>query len=116
MPTMFAAIINVFMGPYRRQLRLPGFPNGTLRLLLWLPLLALTTGSREALDPDDPELTWGVFSAGMYLKRGSKIVQRRPARLPPGPIAVTHGQVTTVWIASSEGLIEYPLGDVQLGR
>jgi uncharacterized protein len=77
-------------------------------------LRALTIGSREALDPDDPELTWGVFSTGVYLKRGSKIVQRWPATLPPGPIAVTHGQVTTVWIASSEGLIEYPLTDVQL--
>ncbi len=39
-------------------------------------LRALATKPHEALDPDVSDLTWGVRSGGLYLKRGSRIVRR----------------------------------------
>jgi hypothetical protein len=38
-----------------------------------------------------------------------KILHRWPANLPTGTIVVTRAPDTTVWVASKEGLIEYPI-------
>jgi hypothetical protein len=72
-------------------------------------LKALTIQRHETLDPDAPDLIWGVQGTGVYLKRGTTVIHRWPARLPSGPIEVIRDTGTTVWIASSEGLIEFPI-------
>jgi hypothetical protein len=74
-------------------------------------LKTLTTRRHETLDPDTPDLVWGVQASGIYLKRGVKVIYRWPAKLPTGPVEVTRDEDTTVWIASSEGLIEFPLSE-----
>ncbi|MGI9317171.1 MAG: hypothetical protein ACR2QW_07585, partial [bacterium] len=72
-------------------------------------LKALTTKHHETLDPDDPELIWGVASTGIYIRRSNKVIHRWPAKLPTGSIEVTRATRTSVWIASSEGLIEFTI-------
>ena len=74
-------------------------------------LKTLTTRRHETLDPDAPDLVWGVQASGIYLKRGVKVIYRWPAKLPTGPVEVTRDEDTTVWIASSEGLIEFPISE-----
>ncbi len=72
-------------------------------------LRALTIKAHEALDPDAPDLTWGVQGSGLYLKRGSKVIHRWPAKLPAGTVEVVRDGETSVWIATAEGLLEFPI-------
>jgi hypothetical protein len=72
-------------------------------------LKTLTTRRHETLDPDAPDLIWGVRGSGVYVKRGVTMIRRWPAKLATGPIEVIRDAQTTVWIATSEGLIEFPV-------
>ena len=72
-------------------------------------LRSLTLKAHEALDPDVPDLIWGARATGLYLKRGPKIMRRWTAKLPAGSIRVARDGNTTVWIATNEGLVEFPI-------
>jgi len=72
-------------------------------------LKTLTTRRHETLDPDAPDLVWGVQGSGLYLQHGARVIHRWPAKLPVGSIEVVRDEDTTVWIASSEGLIAFPI-------
>jgi hypothetical protein len=86
--------------------------NGLLTSALAIPQLkSLTTRRHETLDPDAPELTWGVQGSGVYLTRGPTVLHRWPAKLPIGPIEIIRDEQTTVWIATSEGLLEFPIAE-----
>jgi len=67
-------------------------------------------GRHETIDPDSPELTWHVRSDALFLNSNGRLIQRWPAALRTGEILVSRDGDTTVWIASSEGLIEFPIG------
>ncbi|MCZ6889884.1 MAG: hypothetical protein O7H39_15470, partial [Gammaproteobacteria bacterium] len=59
---------------------------------------------------------WQAASGGVTLRRGNETLGRWPGRLPAGSIAVTRSsdRTTTVWIASGEGLIEFPIPPLDL--
>ncbi|MDH3380396.1 MAG: hypothetical protein OEQ39_26055, partial [Gammaproteobacteria bacterium] len=72
-------------------------------------LCGLTLKRNQACDPEVAGLVWELSGSGVILKRGGKILHRWPSTLPTGAIAITRVGDTTVWIASQEGLIEYPI-------
>ena len=72
-------------------------------------LCRLTLKRNQACDPDATGLIWELTGSGLILKRGMKILHRWPSTLPTGSIAVTRLPHTTVWVASQEGLIEFPI-------
>jgi hypothetical protein len=72
-------------------------------------LCGLTLKSSQVCDPDMPALVWELNGTSLVLKRGTKVLHRWPASLPTGAIAVTRAPDTTVWVATREGLIEYPI-------
>ena len=72
-------------------------------------LCGLTLKRNQACDPDVAGLVWELSSSNLFLKRGVKILHRWPAKLPTGAIVVTRSPDTTVWVATREGLIEYPI-------
>jgi hypothetical protein len=72
-------------------------------------LCGLTLKHNQICDPDVARLVWELSGSGLVLKRDGKILHRWPSRLPTGSIAVTRVPNTTVWVASQEGLIEYPI-------
>jgi hypothetical protein len=72
-------------------------------------LCGITLKRNQACDPDVAGLVWELSGSNLVLKRGPKILHRWPARLPTGAIVVTRRPDTTVWVASQEGLIEYPV-------
>jgi len=72
-------------------------------------LCGLTLRRNQTCDPDMAGLVWELSGSGLVLKRGMTILHRWPATLPTGSIAVTRAPDTTVWVASQEGLIEYPV-------
>jgi len=72
-------------------------------------LCGLALKRNQVCDPDLAGLVWELSGSGLFLKRGAKILHRWPATLPTGAITVTREPGTTVWIASREGLIEYPI-------
>jgi sugar lactone lactonase YvrE len=72
-------------------------------------LCGLTLKRNQACDPDVAGLVWELSGSQLFLRRGAKILHRWPARLPTGAIVVTRSPDTTVWVATREGLIEYPI-------
>jgi hypothetical protein len=74
-------------------------------------LCGLTLKRSQVCDPDVAGLVWELSGSGLFLKRDAKILHRWPASLPMGAILVTREPETTVWIASREGLIEYPVAE-----
>jgi hypothetical protein len=72
-------------------------------------LCGLTLKRNQACDPDVAGLVWQLSGSQLVLSRGAKILHRWPARLPTGAIVVTRAPDTTVWVATREGLIEYPI-------
>jgi hypothetical protein len=72
-------------------------------------LCRLTLKRNQACDPDVAGLVWELSGSKLFLKRGAKILHRWPAKLPAGAIVVTRTPDTTVWVATQEGLIEYPI-------
>jgi hypothetical protein len=72
-------------------------------------LCGLTLKRNQACDPDLAGLVWELTGTGLILKRGPTILQRWPASLPGGAILVTRAPDTTVWVATREGLIEFPI-------
>ena len=74
-------------------------------------LRALTLKPSQALDPDVPDLIWELYGSGLVLKRGIQILHRWPSTLPTGTLLVTRAPTTTVWLATREGLVEYPISE-----
>ena len=74
-------------------------------------LCGLTLKRNQACDPDVAGLVWELSGSQLFLKRGAKILHRWPARLPTGTLVVTRSPDTTVWVATREGLIEYPISE-----
>jgi hypothetical protein len=72
-------------------------------------LCGLALKRHQACDPDVTGLVWELSGSGLLLKRGMQVLHRWPATLPSGAIVVTREPDTTVWVASQEGLIEYPI-------
>ena len=72
-------------------------------------LCGLTLKPYQICDPDIAGLVWELRSSGLVLKRGVKVLHRWPSAIPRGAIAVTRSPDTTVWVATREGLVEYPI-------
>ena len=72
-------------------------------------LCGLTLKPNQICDPDMPGLVWELRSSGLVLKRGVKVLHRWSSAIPRGAIAVTRSPDTTVWVATREGLVEYPI-------
>ena len=72
-------------------------------------LCGLTLKSSQVCDPDMPALVWELYNSSLVLKRGTKVLHRWPSTIPRGAIAVTRAPDTTVWVATGEGLVEYPI-------
>jgi len=84
-------------------------PRRSAEVLADSRLCGLTLKPNQACDPEAAGLVWELSGSSLILKRGPKILHRWPANLPTGAIAVTRAPDTTVWVASREGLIEYPV-------
>jgi hypothetical protein len=87
----------------------PQSGNASAEVLANRRLCGLTLKRTQACDPDVAGLVWELSGSGLLLKRGMTILHRWPASLPPGVLVVTRTPDTTVWVASREGLIEYPI-------
>jgi hypothetical protein len=72
-------------------------------------LCGLTLKPSQICDPDVPGLVWELYDTSLVVKRGTKVLHRWPSTIPKGAIAVTRAPDTTVWVATREGLVEYPI-------
>jgi hypothetical protein len=72
-------------------------------------LCGLTLKPSQICDPDVPGLVWELYDTSLVVKRGTKVLHRWPSTIPKGAIAVTRVPDTTVWVATREGLVEYPI-------
>ncbi len=72
-------------------------------------LCGLTLKPNQACDPEVTGLVWELSGSGLILKHGMKILHRWPSTIPKGTIVVTRAPDTTVWVATQEGLVEFPI-------
>ncbi len=73
-------------------------------------LRALVLSPNQALDPDRPQLVWELHGSALVVRHDARVLGRWLAALPPPrAIAVTRGRSTTVWVATAEGLVEFPI-------